>query len=315
MRDLLIDERAYEQMPSTPMLKMDRTKRVSKELLAWYKTNGRATLPWRATRDPYRVLVSELMLQQTQVSRVTPKYIAFLKRFPTVHALAKANPGDVLRAWQGLGYNSRALRLHALAKRVSETGGAFPKSREELLALPGIGPYTAGAIVIFAYDEAELSVDVNVRRVLARSLIMPQKKADAATIDVLAQDMIRSVKSPHDWQSALMDLGATICVARNPACDACPIRVACANRGPRPEELIVDKKRTSAPFVGSNRWWRGRILRAILKRPAKEEALARAVLERPPTAEEESAFKIALNSLIADRIAARERDRILPVTE
>lgn len=314
MRDLLIDGVRTAPMPRPKTPISARAKRVKDGLLAWYRTNGRATLPWRATRDPYRVLVSELMLQQTQVSRVIPKYRAFLKRFPTVHALARATPSDVLRAWQGLGYNSRALRFHELAKRVSADNGQFPRTREELRALPGIGPYTAGAMMIFAYDTPDLSVDVNVRRVLARTLLPATASVDASAIDALALTMICASGQPHDWHSALMDLGATVCTARNPACAACPLRTACINKGPRPEELAAIKKTQSIPFVGSNRWWRGRILRAILKRPAKEDALVRAVLERSPSAPEEDAFRIALNGLLADRIAARERDRIVPVS-
>ncbi|MBV8299690.1 MAG: A/G-specific adenine glycosylase, partial [Candidatus Eremiobacteraeota bacterium] len=141
----------------------------SQALLAWYAAHGRTHLPWRATRDPYRIVVSEFMLQQTQVERVIPLYHAFIARFPDFAALAAADAGDVVRAWRGLGYNSRAVRLHALARAVvARHGGKLPPETEALRALPGIGAYTAAAVRAFAFELDDAAVDVNVRRVIHR---------------------------------------------------------------------------------------------------------------------------------------------------
>jgi A/G-specific adenine glycosylase len=178
---------------------------VERELLAWFGQFGR-DLPWRGTRDPYAILVSEVMLQQTQVARVVPRYLAFLERWPTVESLAAASTGAVIREWQGLGYNRRALNLHCAACQVA--AGGWP---EDLTELPGVGRYTADAVARFAHGRDVLPVDVNVRRVIERT----------------GGDF--GPASAH----ALMDLGATICLARIPRCDLCPLAEACPSRGRR----------------------------------------------------------------------------------
>jgi A/G-specific adenine glycosylase len=200
------------------------------ELLAWFVRNGR-DLPWRRTRDPYAILVSEVMLQQTQVERVVPRYRAWLGRWPTVESLAVAAAGDVIREWQGLGYNRRALGLHRAAERISNTG--WP---DDLTELPGVGPYTAAAIRRFARDEDVLPVDVNVERVLRRT---------GASF---------SAEAAH----ALMDLGATTCIARVPRCADCPLAAACPSRGAREEPA-----RKQGPFEGSFRQRRAATLRLV----------------------------------------------------
>jgi A/G-specific adenine glycosylase len=208
-------------------------------LLAWFAAHAR-DLPWRHTRDPYRILVSEVMLQQTQVARVVPRYLAFLERWPTVEALSVARPAEVIREWQGLGYNRRALNLHRAARRIAAEG--WP---EDLTELPGVGRYTADAIARFALDRAVLPVDTNVRRVLERT------RADFGPA------------SAH----ALMDLGATVCLARIPRCDACPLADRCPSRGRRYEAL-----RKQSRFEGSFRQRRARALRLVADgvRPAEE---------------------------------------------
>jgi A/G-specific adenine glycosylase len=208
-------------------------------LLAWFAAHAR-DLPWRHTRDPYRILVSEVMLQQTQVARVVPRYLAFLERWPTVEALSVARPAEVIREWQGLGYNRRALNLHRAARRIAVEG--WP---EDLTELPGVGRYTADAIARFALDRAVLPVDTNVRRVLERT------RADFGPA------------SAH----ALMDLGATVCLARIPRCDACPLADRCPSRGRRYEAL-----RKQSRFEGSFRQRRARALRLVADgaRPAEE---------------------------------------------
>jgi A/G-specific adenine glycosylase len=199
-------------------------------LARWFRENGR-DLPWRRTRDPYAILVSEVMLQQTQVERVIPRYLAWLERWPTVEALAEAPPADVIRAWQGLGYNRRGLNLHRAAKRIAADG--WP---DDLTELPGVGPYTAAAIRSFALEEDVLPVDVNVERVLRRT---------GATFGASSGQ-------------ALMDLGATICIARVPRCDACPLAEACPSRGIREAPA-----RKQGPFEGSFRQRRAHALRLV----------------------------------------------------
>jgi A/G-specific adenine glycosylase len=213
---------------------------TDERLLGWFRKHGR-DLPWRRTRDPYAILVSEVMLQQTQVSRVVPRYLAWLERWPTVEALAAASPADVIREWQGLGYNRRALNLHRAACAVA--AGGWP---DDLTELPGVGRYTAAAIRRFALEEDVLPVDVNVARVQRRT-------GHAFSADAAA---------------ALMDLGATICLARIPLCDACPLAVECPSRGIREAP-----ERKQGPFEGSFRQRRSTALRLVADTPLPLEAL------------------------------------------
>ncbi|MEK6274250.1 MAG: A/G-specific adenine glycosylase [Actinomycetota bacterium] len=207
---------------------------MEQELLAWFGRCGR-DLPWRRTRDPYAILVSEVMLQQTQVARVVPRYLAFLERWPTVESLAAASPGDVIREWQGLGYNRRALNLHRAACRIAADG--WP---DDLTELPGVGRYTADAVARFAREREVLPVDVNVRRVIERT----------------GGDF--GPASAH----ALMDLGATICLARVPRCAACPLAERCPSRGRRYQPL-----RKQGRFEGSFRQRRAEALRLVATVP------------------------------------------------
>jgi A/G-specific adenine glycosylase len=209
-------------------------------LLSWYERFGR-DLPWRSTRDPYAILVSEVMLQQTQVERVVPRYLAWLERWPTVDSLAASPPADAIREWQGLGYNRRALNLHRAARRIAEDG--WP---DDLTTLPGVGPYTAAAVRCFALSEDVLPVDVNVERVVRRT-----GHAFAAP-------------SAH----ALMDLGATICLARVPRCDECPLADECPSRG-----VTEDPARKQGPFEGSFRQRRATALRLVAESPRAVDAL------------------------------------------
>jgi A/G-specific adenine glycosylase len=219
-------------------------------LSAWFAANGR-DLPWRRTKDPYAILVSEVMLQQTQVDRVIPRYLEWLERWPTAPALAAASPADLIRAWQGLGYNRRALNLHRAARHVAAYG--WP---EDLTELPGVGRYTADAVSNFALGRAVLPVDTNVRRVRERT---------------------RYSFGPESGQ-ALMDLGATICLARIPRCDSCPLAAACPSRGTRYEPL-----RKQSRFEGSFRQRRAETLRLVAAGPrslTELDAEAVAALER-----------------------------------
>jgi A/G-specific adenine glycosylase len=203
---------------------------VKQPLLAWYGQNKRP-LPWRQTRDPYAILVSEVMLQQTQVERVVPRWEAWLGKWPTAEALAAASPAEVIVEWQGLGYNRRAINLHRAAQHVAARG--WP---DDLTELPGVGAYTAAAVGNFAFGRDVLPIDVNVRRIQERT---------GAQFD-------------GSCTQALFDLGATICLARIPRCELCPLANDCPSRGERYEPL-----RKQSPFEGSFRQRRARALRAV----------------------------------------------------
>jgi A/G-specific adenine glycosylase len=223
-------------------------------LLTWFREHA-ANLPWRGTRDPYAVLVSEVMLQQTQVARVVPRYIAWLERWPTVDVLAAASPSDVIREWQGLGYNRRGLNLHRAASVVAERG--WP---DDLTELPGVGPYTAAAVRSFAFGDPVLPRDTNVLRVEERT----------------------GHRFDHVCGQALMDLGRTVCLARVPRCEVCPLAERCPSRGRRYEPL-----RKQGRFEGSFRQRRADTLRIVAAGPR------------------------SLASLDADAVAALERDGLV----
>src|SRR5262245_6359975 len=200
-------ERPFERSPGARRMavRAARLAVMDELLLAWFQAFGR-DLPWRKTRDPYAILVSEVMLQQTQVERVVPRYVAWLERWPTAEALAAAPVADVIREWQGLGYNRRAVNLHRAAQHITEDG--WP---EDLTELPGVGHYTADALAAFAHGRPVLPEDTNVRRVQERT----------------------GHRFGNECGQALMDLGATVCVARVPRCESCPLAARCPSRGRR----------------------------------------------------------------------------------
>lgn len=220
---------------------------LRRSLLAWYRRHQRA-LPWRASRDPYRIWVSEVMLQQTTVAAVQPYYEAFLARFPDVRALATARVEDLLALWSGLGYYRRARHLHAAARAIVERhAGRFPRELAQALALPGVGPYTARAVLSIAYGVAEPVVDGNVRRVLARLLLLRGRAwRDERAFHAPAAELLAK-RSPGDWNQAVMELGATVCAPRAPACPACPWRRSCAARAQGLQEQLPERKPRSAP--------------------------------------------------------------------
>ena len=207
-----------------------RRRRFKRRLLRWFRAHGR-DLPWRRTRDPYRILVSEVMLQQTQVARVEGYWHAFLARFPTLADLARARPARVREAWAGLGYYRRAANLHRLAREVvRDRAGHLPRTVPELRALPGIGPYTAGAVASFAYELNAPAIDTNVHRVLRR-VFHPRLRAGAAgmrRLDTLARALVPR-RGADAWitNQALMELGALVCTARVMHCDRCPVAPVC----------------------------------------------------------------------------------------
>lgn len=206
-------------------MKTDRRRVFVRRLLRWYGRHRR-DLPWRKSRDPYRVLVSEIMLQQTQVARVIPKYREFLRRYPTLRALARAPVREVREAWYPLGYNVRPVRLQAIARTaIRRHDGRLPRTAEELLAFKGIGRYTAGALLSFAYGQPAPILDTNVRRVLRRVFHRDGGVPDRA-LWTLAGALLPPRRA-YDFNQALMDFGATVCTARTPGCPRCPLRTIC----------------------------------------------------------------------------------------
>ena len=230
-------------------------------VLAWFDEHGRH-LPWRETRDPYRTLVAEVMLQQTQTGRVAPSYESFLRRFPTLERLARAPAMDVIQAWKGLGYNRRAVDLHRTAQAIErDHGGVFPHERAALRRLPGLGEYTASAIACFSFDEQVPVVDTNVRRVLSRTVL--GKDASEVPNDATAALAARwlPVGDAYRWNQALMDIGATVCRVSKPLCASCPLRTACAYRAKgRNRTAPVRAPKKEERFEGSRRQRRGSIV-------------------------------------------------------
>lgn len=198
----------------------------SQALLNWYDREKRA-LPWRGTRDPYRIWLSEIMLQQTRAEAVAPRYEAFLERFPTVDALAASGEEEVLKAWEGMGYYSRARNLRKAAIQIAQGGGAFPTSARELMRLPGVGAYTAAAVASIAFGEPSPALDGNQARVLARLLAFDEPMDTPQRLRAQALALIDHAR-PGDYNQALMDLGSGICTPRAPHCDRCPVSAFCA---------------------------------------------------------------------------------------
>jgi A/G-specific adenine glycosylase len=252
-------------------------------LLAWYDARGR-TLAFRATRDPYAILVSEVMAQQTQVSRVVTAWRRFLDRFPTVASLADATPADVLREWQGMGYDRRALNLRLAAEAIVDRhDGTVPSSVEALERLPGVGPYTARAVASIAFGIPVGAVDTNVRRVLGRVLTGATPTAPDRRLQASADASVDRAR-PGDWTHAVMDLGATVCRPRTPRCEVCPLAEWCRfarfassvavpdGRGSGDGPVLARERRARPrpavqPFTETTRWLRGRIVDRLRAAP------------------------------------------------
>lgn len=283
---------------------------LNQALFAWYGAHRR-DLAFRRTRDPYAVLVSEVMLQQTQAARVEPAWEAFMTRFPTISSLAAASPSDVIRAWSGLGYNGRAVRLHRAAKAMVERHGArVPGDIAALEALPGIGPYTARAVAAIAFGRPVAALDTNIHRVLQRvsgsDRIPPMAFQRAA-------DAIVDPQRPADWTHALMDVGATLCRARDARCAECPLRAVClsADRWAFPAAGLQvgggvgpRARRANAPaFPATRRWLRGRIVSRLRDVPDRRWV----AIEGPIGGHSRDQVREALGRLAADGLIERDR--------
>jgi A/G-specific adenine glycosylase len=284
---------------------------LQEALLSWGES-ARRDLPWRRTRDPWEVLVSELMLQQTQVPRVVPRYASFLARFPTPAACAAAPVGDVVRAWEGLGYNRRAVNLQRAATEiVDHHDGAVPACLDDLLTLPGIGPYTARAVLVFAFERDIGLVDTNAGRFLARAAAgRPLGRVEAQQV---ADDLVPE-GAGWAWGQAVFDLGASVCAKRAPACGRCPLEVHCAwSQAGRPEPDPVSGSAGvsggQSAFEGSDRQGRGRLVDALRRGPVEAGDLA-VVMGWP--ADPERAARVAAG-LVAEGLVEVDGDRfVLP---
>lgn len=252
-------------------------RKINRIVLEWYAINARE-LPWRSRPylgDAYAVLVSEIMLQQTQVNRAIPKFLEFMMQFPSIHALASASPGDVINLWSGMGFNNRAVRLHRLARIVvADYAGVIPREIETLLTLPGVGRYTAAAVACFAYEEQVPVFDTNIYRVLSR-LVHGIDAPSRAEIEPLGTQFLPD-KSASLWNQALMDIGATLCTALSPRCMRCPLHENCTaapflqgGGDPAIAKSSVPNAPRQAKFAGSTRYYRGRIVETLRQAPSE----------------------------------------------
>lgn len=244
-------------------------------VLKWSESVNR-DLPWRSTRDPWSVLVSEVMSQQTQVERVVPKWLEFLERFPTASALAEASLGEAISLWVGLGYNRRAAMLHQCAQElVHRYGGRVPDDLDALLGLPGIGPYTARAVLAFAFEADAAVVDTNVGRVLAR---VSGRTLTSRQAQLLADALVPAGRG-WEWNQAVLDFGAAVCTKRTPTCGTCPVVRLCEWRG-NGEDPAAGSAGVTKPqsrFSGSDREGRGRLIRALASGSMARSEVARAM--------------------------------------
>jgi len=283
---------------------------LRRALISWFREEGR-DLPWRRTRDPWRVLISEVMLQQIQVKRAVPFYERFLERFPTVRSLAEAPLSEAIRVWGDLGRYRRVVNLHQTARiLVAEHGVEVPSDPDVLVGLPGIGPYTAGAVACFAFERPAAFADTNVRRVLHRAAFgaeVPEPAASEGEVLALARRLV-----PEDgaeawaWNQALIELGALVCTARAPACEACPLRDACAARYVVRGALaaLPEPEGQAEQYRGSNRHYRGLVLAAL--RAAPKDGVTMRELREGLADEGETALPRAVESLRKDGLAVVE---------
>jgi A/G-specific adenine glycosylase len=281
------------------------------KLLDWYDRSSRE-LPFRATKDPWHILVAESMAQQTQAARAGEAWIGFIARFPTPAALAEATPADVLRAWRGLGYNRRAVDLQRAARTiVAVHDGRVPSDLAALEALPGVGPYTARAVAVFAFDRRVGPVDTNVRRVLGRVVLADGPSDPPRRLQALADELVDPTR-PADWTHALMDLGATLCRPADPVCGACPLQTQCryvarpaAPERPERQGRPKAAREAAVPFERTSRWLRGR----IVERLRDADGQGWLTIEAPIGSHDAAAVTAAMASLEREGILERHPGR------
>ena len=291
-----------------------RLGRIRDELLGWFREHAR-DLPWRRTRDPYAILVSEIMLQQTQVDRVLPYYTRFLERFPTIEDLANAATADVIRIWSGLGYNRRAVNLQRAARViVDELGGSFPSDPADLKKLPGIGAYTAGAIAAFAHERDVAFLDTNMRRVISRVVFGTESAPESEVLE--AANALVPAGQGWTWNQALIEFGALQCTARRPACIICPLRDECAAYPTMQVVLQLKSGRArptkAEPFERTTRFYRGRIVEALRALPTDDPA-GISLAELGPIVREE--FTAENLPWLRELVAGLQRDGLAVLAE
>jgi A/G-specific adenine glycosylase len=281
---------------------------ATRALLRWYAPRRRA-FPWRRTSDPYRILVSEVMLQQTQALRVVPAYRRFLRRFPTVRDLARADGGDVLGAWSGLGYNRRAMSLHAAARSIVR-GGRFPRDLAGLRRLAGVGPYTAAAVASMAFGAPIPAIDTNLRRVVARVRLGTEaEEVGRVELDRAAGAWLDR-RDPGAWNQALMDLGREVCRPR-PRCERCPLRASCRFRSSRAKPGLPERRQP--PFAGSFRQLRGAVIRVLVSSGTSSMAVLRRETGRSSSDVRRAVRALASEGLVRAgpaALAGRARGRV-----
>ena len=286
--------------------------RVRRALLRWHRTNG-LRAPWRDTRDPWHCLVAAVMAQQTQMSRVMPSYERFIAAFPTVESFAAATPGGAIRAWTGMGYNQRAVRLHRAARTIAASG--WPRDAAALARIDGIGPFTAAIVASFAFGEPAACVDTNVRRVLGR--LAGDEDMPASALQRLADDVIPAA-APARWNQAVMDYGARVCLPR-PKCGECVVARWCISRetfaAPAAVAETRGRYRTRRPqpaYEGSARWYRGRIIDALRELPAGRTITIATLARRIANgaAPDPAMTAELVQQLERDRLVARRSGRV-----
>jgi len=273
-------------------------------ILDWYKTNKR-NLPWRHTTNPYHILVSEMMLQQTQVDRVIPKYKHFLQTFPTLQALANTSPAEVINEWAGLGYNRRALYLHKFARAVVDKfAGKIPDNREQLMTLPGIGPYTSQAIRCFAFGKDVEVVDINIKRIYSR--IFFRGEGSGQELQNIARHLIPTGKGV-EWNNALMDFGSMVCTDV-PKCTSCPLTEQCsAYKAGTPEKYVKPKQQSK--FIGSNRYYRSLVIKELRKDKEFSSSII-GIKKLKPKEKTDEWFNTIIESLENDGLIVRKNDTL-----
>ncbi len=309
------------------MLTSQQKNQFRRQVLSWYRKNQH-DLPWRKTRDPYKILVSEVMLQQTQVERVKEKWPEFLKQFSTLKSLSLSPTAKVIQAWKGMGYNRRALYLQKTAQSVMEKyGGKFPQTLKELRTLPGVGEYTARALLVFAFEKSYIAPDVNVVRILYRSFPSPLHKGHRLRrgpaylkIKVVGGeevgrgwvrrliaigDAIVTPKTAYDLNQALMDLGRTVCTAKNPKADLCPLHH-------RHESVVSKRLQKKEPmFAGvPRRIWRGRIVELIRRKKRFHQDSVFAMLGIQQDSQSKQWLQSVLRQLTSDGLLVRHRETV-----
>jgi len=271
-----------------------KTKKLKKNLLIWYKTNKRS-FKWRSTKDPWKILLIEIISQQTQINRANTYYQKFIKKFPTPESMSESSLKTILKMWSGLGYNNRAIRLYKSSKLISEKG--FKNIYPNFELLPGVGQYTKNAILSFAYGDKVLAVDINLQRVLTRYFAIDSTEK---YVEKYSDFLLTDVDS-RDLNQALMDLGSSICTSSNPKCDICPLEKNC-------KKYILKSKKSIEKFKGSNREVRGKIIKLLIM---ENQIAIKDIVKK--TFEDEAKIINAINGLESDGLLTIMKNNIIEI--